>query len=171
MEKEPVAYKILHVQREQEGHKKCPLIDGCPIPKPRRYLFSSSFFPPIPKPIPEHPMALISKNTTRNKACQTPRTYNPHWPEIHMDPTEYLITPKKRTRNITLMELTTTQTNDKTTQTVQTKDRHNKDTPVLHSDDATPVSNVLSLQTLPAKNNKTETQAKHGGRDMSLALE
>ena len=68
------------------------------------------------------------------------------------------------------MELTTTQTNDKTTQTVQTKDSHNKDTPVLHSDDATPVSNVLSLQTLPTKK-KTETQAKHGGRDMSFTLE
>ena len=38
---------------------------------------------------------------------------------------------------------------------------------MLHSDDAKLVSNVLSLQALPAKTNKTETPKSrhHGGRD------
>ena len=46
MGKEPVAYKFLRMQREwEEWHKKCALIDGCSIPKPRRYLFSSSSHP------------------------------------------------------------------------------------------------------------------------------
>ena len=125
MDTKPVANKIVHVQRErEEGHKTCELTDGFPIPKPRRYLFSTSLFPSILKLIPEHPMALISKYTTWNNACQTHRAYNPYWPEIHMEPTKYFIAPHKRirNRNITLTELTTTQTNDKTTQTVQTND-------------------------------------------------
>ena len=50
--------------------------------------------------------------------------------------------------------LTTTQTNDKTTQAVQTNNIHNRNTPVLHSNDAKPVSNVFSVQALSAKTNK-----------------
>ena len=109
MDKKPLACKILHrcedAHKEQkEWHKKCALTDWCHIPKPRPCLFSISLFPTIiPKQIPEHPTALISKNTTRNKACQTHRAYNSCWPEAHMDPTEYLITLQKRVRNVTLL--------------------------------------------------------------------
>ena len=96
--KEPVAYKILHMNRKrEEWHKKCALRDGCPI---QTIPILNFLFPPIPKPIPEHPTTLISKTTTRNKACQTHRAYNEYWPETHMDPTEYFITSHKRIQNI-----------------------------------------------------------------------
>ena len=109
------------------------------------YSHATSLCCPTPKPIPEHSMALISKNTTRNKACQTHRAYDPYWPETHM--------------NISFCHtnacmLTTTQTNDKTTKAVQTNNIHNRNTPVLHSNDAKPVSNVFSVQALSAKTNK-----------------
>ena len=45
-------------------------------------------------PIPEHPTILISKNTARNKACQTHKAYNALWSELYMEPTEYFLTPK-----------------------------------------------------------------------------
>ena len=75
-------------------------------------------FPPLPKPIPEHETVLISRGNARNKACQTYEKYDAVWPEKHMDPTDYFITPniKKHRRN-TLRELSTILKYEKETQT------------------------------------------------------
>ena len=51
-------------------------------------------------PIPEHPTTLISKNTARNKACQTHEAYNALWPELYMEPTEYFLTTKNSKQKI-----------------------------------------------------------------------
>ena len=85
-----------------------------------------------------------------------------------MDPTEYFITPQKRVRNVTLTELTITQTNDKSTQTVQST-KHHRSTSVLQNPDVKHVSNNFSLQSQSASNRsgRLETTPKSkpdGGR-------
>ena len=69
-------------------------------------------------PIPEHPACLISKETAKNKACQTHQNYDARWPERYMEPTEYVITPRdltdKRTNQTTRV---LNYTNDKGCQT------------------------------------------------------
>ena len=154
------------LQEQEEWHKICALTDRYHFPKPRPCQFSISLFPAIPRQIPKHPTALISKNMTRNKACQTHRAYNARWPEVHMDPTEYFITPQKCIRNVTLTELTIIQTNDKSTQTVQNTNHHWV-TSVLHPDAKHVSNNNFSLQTQSARSGKPETTPKSrldGGR-------
>ena len=73
------------------------------------------WFPPR---IPEHPNVLISKDTARNKACQTIDVRHRHIPEAYMQPCEYILTTgKKYKRMITWIDLTNVHTNDKNTQT------------------------------------------------------
>ena len=73
------------------------------------------WFPPR---IPEHPSVLISKDTARNKACQTIDVRQGHIPEAYMEPCEYILTTgKKYKRTITWIDLTNVHTNDKYTQT------------------------------------------------------
>ena len=79
--------------------------------RPRPDSVTASFFAPLPKPIPEHFTVLISRDTARNKACQTYSAYNTYWPEAYMDPTDYFLISKanKHHRTNTLSELTTIQ--------------------------------------------------------------
>ena len=73
------------------------------------------WFPPR---IPEYPSVLISKDTARNKACQTIDVRHRHIPEAYMEPCEYILTTgKKYKRMITWIDLTNVHTNDKYTQT------------------------------------------------------
>ena len=69
----------------------------------------------FPQRIPEHPSVLISKDTARNKACQTIYVRHRHIPEACMEPCEYRLTTGKRM--ITWIDLTNVHTNDKSTQT------------------------------------------------------
>ena len=87
--------------------------------RPRPDRVTASFFDPLPKPIPEHFSILISRDTARNKACQTYSAYNTYWPEAYMDPTDYFLISKtnKHLRTNTLSELTTIPENEKETQT------------------------------------------------------
>ena len=121
--KEPSPYTIvrnfenIQKQWEEDWQKECAKFGHPTRPKPDRV--TASFFPPLPKPVPEHFQVLISKDTARNKASQTYSTYNAYWPEAYMDPTDFLITPnnKKQSAVNTLSELTTIQQNEKETQT------------------------------------------------------
>ena len=73
------------------------------------------WFPPR---IPEHPSTLISKDTARNKACQTIHVRHRHIPEAYMEPCEYILTSGKQyKRVVTWIDLTNVHTNDKSTQT------------------------------------------------------
>ena len=76
-------------------------------------------------PIPEHPACLVSKETARNKACQTHSKYNARWPEQNMEPTEYFITPRKQTCTYIHTDYTCPEhtKNDKETQTIT---KHNQ---------------------------------------------
>ena len=127
---EPSPYTIvrnfenIQKQWEEDWQKECVKFGHPTRPKPDRV--TASFFPPLPKPVPEHFQVLISRDTARNKASQTYSTYNAYWPAAYMDPTDFLITPnnKKQSAVNTLSELTTIQKNEKETQTSITYNRH-----------------------------------------------
>ena len=122
-EKEPSPYTIVH---NFEKHtitvggrlaKRMRKIRHPTRPKPDRVV--ASFFPPLPKLVPEHFQVLISRDTARKKARQTYSTYKAYWLETYMDPTVFFITPKNKKQPTvnTLSELTTIQKNEKEAQT------------------------------------------------------
>ena len=77
------------------------------------------WFPPR---IREHPSVLISKNTARNKACQTIQIRRIHLPEAYMEPSEYILTADKQYKRVTTWtDLTKVDKNDESTCTQTTK--------------------------------------------------
>ena len=75
------------------------------------------WFPPR---IREHPSVLISKNTARNKACQTIQIRHIHLPEAYMEPCEYILTADKQYKRVTTwIDLTNVDKNDTSTQTTK----------------------------------------------------
>jgi len=81
-----------------------------------RILFKTVWYPP--RPLPEHPSVLISKETARNKACQTRHIRYINWPEIYMNPNDTILTPnKKYKRTCKWTEMCVQSKNEKDTQT------------------------------------------------------
>ena len=76
-------FEKLNEQWEENWQKECAVFKQHIRPRPDRV--TASFFAPLPKPIPEHFTVLISRDTARNKACQTYSAYNTYWPEAYMD--------------------------------------------------------------------------------------
>ena len=70
------------------------------------------------RPLPEHANILISKETARNKACQTRHVRYKNWPEIYMDPNDTILTPNKKYKRVSKWTDICIQTiNEKNTQT------------------------------------------------------
>ena len=117
-------FEKLNEQWEENWQKECAVFKQHIRPRPDRV--TASFFAPLPKPIPEHFTVLISRDTARNKACQTYSAYNTYWPEAYMDPTDYFLISKtnKHLRTNTLSELATIQENEIETQTNITYNKH-----------------------------------------------
>ena len=99
----------------------------------RWYTIKSKPYYHSTNPIPEHPSSLLTKETNRNKACQTHTAYEARWPELYMEPTEYFIIPRNQsdkltdttTLILTLKNEKETQTNSKTIHNLQTTHKHN----------------------------------------------
>lgn len=120
------------------------------------------WFPPR---IPEHPSILISKDTARNKACQTIYVRHRNIPEAYMEPCEYILTTgKKYKRMITWIDLTNVHTNDKNTQTNKTTvTEHHK----INAEPDKNTSMLSSFQLLdydegPKPNTTAQTHTKSG---------
>ena len=87
-------------------------------------------------PISEHPSVLISKETNRNKACQTHTAYDARWPELYMHGTytEYFITPRNQCNkpsNTTTLILTFPNEKETQTNTTYTQTTHRQNGSML----------------------------------------
>ena len=115
-----------------------------------RILFKTVWYPP--RPLPEHPSVLISKETARNKACQTRHIRYINWPEIYMNPNDTILTPnKKYKRTCKWTEICIQRKNEKDTQT-DTEYKTEIANIVRHSTNTNTVSHVPSSPQLNLDN-------------------
>ena len=113
-----------------------------------RILFKTVWYPP--RPLPEHPSVLISKETARNKAYQTRHIRYINWPEIYMNPNDTILTPnKKYKRTCKWTEICIQRKNEKDTQTdteykteIANIVRHSTNTNTVSHDPSSPQLNL-----------------------------
>ena len=120
-----------------------------------------------PRPLPEHPSVLISKETARNKACQTRHIRYINWPEIYMNPNDTILTPnKKYKRTCKWTKICIQRKNEKDTQT-DTEYKTEIANIVRHSTNTNTVSHVPSspqtMKTTVVQKVRFQLVKKRGG--------
>ena len=109
--------------------------------RPRPDRVTASFFDPLPKPIPEHFSILISRDTARNKACQTYSAYNTYWPEAYMDPADIFL----------FLKPTNTLEQTHWVSSPQYQKMKKKHKPALHTTNYLPLLDPTSVQFWPER--------------------